>query len=161
MIQRADMKEVFHVHYEKRGLKPDVGVDRPDYFCFLAYARLALEHVWGRHPEAKRIDFVVALNGKITDRIKEFHEQLKLLVEPPFTDMVGDLIPARMEDRLGLQAADFLCWHWQRYLACGSQGSKMMRTDERRLALIVEASGRAYTWKREDLESLAGKFFPS
>src|SRR5208282_6807769 len=32
------------------------------------------------HPEARRLDFVVSLNGKITDHIKEFHEQLKLQV---------------------------------------------------------------------------------
>jgi hypothetical protein len=160
VIKRADLEDVLQSASRAHGMEPAMGIDRPDYLCFMGYARMALELTLNRHPNAKRLDFVVSLNGKITDHIKEFHEQLKLQVEPPFASLVGDLIPARMEDRLGLQAADFLCWHWQRYYAVG-HGSKMVRSDERRTALLGETSGVPHIWTPEDLQELATAFFPS
>jgi hypothetical protein len=159
VIKRADLEDILQDASRTHGMEPAVGIDKPDYLCFMAYARTALEFVSKRHPEMTRLDFVVSLNGKITDHIKEFHRQLKLLVEPPFADMVGDLIPTRMEERVALQAADFLCWHWQRYYALGEDGHKMERTDERRFAWLGETSGRPYIWSAEDLRALAKAFF--
>jgi hypothetical protein len=145
---------VIHAEYRKRGRKPDLGLDEPDYLCFLAYARITLEHALAACPSVSEVDFVVSLKGKTTDHVKTFHGELKRLVEPPYKDLVGDLIPASMEKRLPLQAADVLCWHFQRFF-----GGRMNRIDEGRLARLGDKIGKHHQWKREDLEHLAKQWF--
>jgi hypothetical protein len=87
----------------------------PDYICFLVYAYWVLEHA--KRQSAEKVDFVVELNGRITDKIKMFHGHLanaaRLYGRPDLIPLIGELIPAGKE-RVPLQAADYFAWHVQR-----------------------------------------------
>ena len=49
-----------------------MGLNEPDYSCFLGYAFHVLDEVDKRFPDADQVDFVVSRKGKITDHIKAF-----------------------------------------------------------------------------------------
>lgn len=138
------------------------GIDQPDYLCFLAYGRILLEHVYRKHPEVERVNFVVSQKSGVSEHLKTFHaEMIEYLKDTSLGKLAGTLLPMPMEDVLPLQVADFLCWHWQRYYASGEDGSKMERADERRMGLLGETSGREFVHTREHLEELSARFFPS
>lgn len=119
-ISRGDLADAL----QARGIKRQIGIDEPDYQCFIGYAYHVLREVRYRYPEAERVDFVVSRKGKITDHIKEFHEELKELVKqhnPELGTLVGRLIPDDMDGSPPLQAADVLCWHVRRLYETGVQ----------------------------------------
>jgi hypothetical protein len=155
VILRADLHDIVHRKSKEYRKKPHIGIDEPDYFCFVAYAKTAIAYINARHPEVKEVDFVVAKKGKLTDRLKYFHEEVKRLLDPPLSDLVGELIPATMETRLPLQAADIVLWHMQRFYA-----NTMDTTDERRLnVLMKDTDGIPHEWKRSDLERFTDSLF--
>ena len=151
---RADLEDGLHRKVREHGVRPRIGIDEPDYFCYLAYALYVLKEVQHLYPEARRIDFVVSKKNKITNHVKEFHDVLRELIGPPLDSLVGELIPGSMEDRLPLQAADVLCWHLQRHYAAQVTG-KPDRIDEHRLKLLGETQGHLHEYSLADME----KFF--
>jgi hypothetical protein len=155
MILRADLEDVVHQKSKQYRKKPFIGIDEPDYFCFMAYATTVVAHVSVAHPDAKRVDFVVSKKGKITSRLKTFHDELRTIIDPELKDLIGELIPATMEERLPLQAADVLCWHFQRFYA-----KTMDTTDERRLGILTtDTAGYPHTWERGELEEFTERLF--
>ena len=150
VVERAHIADIIHPRFKAKKRVP-AGLDEPDYFCFIAYATFMVAQVWKKYPDAERVDFVVSRNGKITNRIREFHEPMKVFLDPPLLQLVGNLTPASMEESLPLQAADVLCWHLQRYYS-----KTMDRLDERRLAMLAnDTDGYVHSWEVRDLEQLA------
>jgi hypothetical protein len=150
VIKVADFKQAFQ-RFKQQGKRAPLGVDEPDYICYLAYASLMTAEISRRYPEATRVHFVVSKKQKITHHIARFHKDMKECLEPPLVDLVGDLIPGDMDLHLPLQAADLLCWHLQRYY-----GPKMTRFQNGRLAMLtLDTPGRIHTWGRKELEDLA------
>ena len=74
-------------------------------------------HLKRTAPEVERVDFVVSKKAKVSEHYREFTDSIRRSLEtlaPIAAPLVGDLIPASMQERLPLQAADLLCWHLQR-----------------------------------------------
>lgn len=161
MIHRKDLSDIYHSRYRRKKNVP-LGLDEPDYLCFLAYAYNVIHLAHVKWKEAERVDFVVSRKKSISDHVREFKEDLAELLQPPFKELVGDLLVVSMEDRLPLQAADVLLWHLQHYYACGQNQFKMRLPDRMRLAQLTHEgnmSGVIHEWKREELERIANKWF--
>jgi hypothetical protein len=155
VILRADLEDIVQRKSREYRKKLPIGLDEPDYFCFLAYAKGVVANISAACPDAKQVDFVVSRKGNLTDRLKVFHEELRRLVEPEFKDLVEELIPATMELRLPLQAADVLCWHMQRHFA-----KTLVTEDQRRLTVLTtELDGYPHTWNRDELEQFTESIF--
>jgi len=133
-----------------RGIPVSVGVDEPDYLCFLGYAEFTLGHIYKHHGNANKVNFVVSIKQKVTHRLGRFHEEMSRLIGPPLDALVGDLIPARMEKQIPLQAADVLCWHLQRYWSGKADG-----VDKRRMALLGDKNGFLHEYTDSDLDGFA------
>lgn len=154
-VARSHLEGIYS-HFKNKKSTP-VGLDEPDYACFLAYVKFAVEHVRLKYQDVDYIDFVVSVNGKITERIKDFHKQIKLLIDPTLRPFVGDLIPATMETRLPLQCADALCWHMQRFYA----GTMHERDRERFDELLGGIDGDLHEWDKSDLENVLANLIES
>ena len=155
-IQRVDLEEVMHTACRERGIDPVVGLDEPDYFCFVAYARVILEFIHRKFREATKVNFIVsATSAKIEKHLQAIHGDMKQMTEPNVAQLLGEFEPITMKDCLPLQAADVLCWHFQRYY----RSERMERIDETRLALLGESIGHNHDWSREDLEGMATRLF--
>ena len=99
------------------GVPRGLGFKDPDYLCFIAYVWQTLVHLKRTAPEVERVDFVVSKKAKVSEHYREFTDSIRRSLEtlaPIAAPLVGDLIPASMQERLPLQAADLLCWHLQR-----------------------------------------------
>jgi len=155
VILRADLQDIVQGKSKEYRKKLPIGLDEPDYFCFIAYAYNIVITISAEHPEAKKVDFVVSRKGKLTDRLKRFHEELQRFVDPKFKDLVGELIPGTPEDRLPLQAADLLCWHMQRHFA-----KTLDNEDQRRLNILTtDLHGEPHAWTQENLERFTENLF--
>jgi hypothetical protein len=152
-IRRGDLEQTIQSGLRAEGTRLPIGLNEPDYLCFIAYAAHCLAQIYNRHHDVDRVDFVVSRKKKITHHIATFHEDLKNWLKPPTDRLVGHLIPGDMQDHLPLQAADLICWHMQRYFA-----KTMTRTDESRLWYLGETSGILHEITRTDLEYLADRF---
>jgi hypothetical protein len=156
-IQRSELKDIFHKGYKKLKNVPR-GIDEPDYLCFIGYAASMIAQVRKKWPEATRVNFVVSRKKGVTHHIQTFRDELKRFIKPPLQDLVGDLLPASMENVIPLQAADALLWHIQRYCACGRDQGKMDASDGIHLAYFIqngELDGTIHAWDRGDLEKMA------
>jgi hypothetical protein len=92
------------------------------------------------------VDFVVALNGNITQHIKTFHEDMRGWMQsrdPELAELVGELMPARMEDRLPLQVADVFCWHLRRQRDGFDDGAQS----------LFYKRGFSHEWTKDDLRA--------
>jgi hypothetical protein len=155
VIMRSDLEDVVQAKSREYRKKLPVGIDEPDYFCFMAYATAAVGQVVAWYPDAKRVDFVVSKKGKITTRLKSFHEEMKRIIDPPYRDLIGELKPATMEERIPLQAADLLLWHMQRHYA-----KTLDQVDQRRLGILVEdLKGNPHEWTRSELGQMTSRLF--
>lgn len=155
-MRRDELKDTIHKSLHAAGTRPPIGLDQPDYLCFIAYAAHCLDHVLRHYQDVDRVDFVVSRKNKVTNHISTFHEELKRWVsskQPGLSNLVGHLIPGDMEDHKPLQMADLFCWHIQRYHA-----RTMNRTDESRLWYLAQAPGKLHESTRTDLEHLAARF---
>jgi hypothetical protein len=152
LLERGDLEDTVQRKLkEQRGMhRLPIGLDEPDYLCFLVYSEFTIAQVYRRHPNTDKVNFVVSLKQKVTHHIKEFHEELKTLMEPPLKNLVGELLPARMEAILPLQAADVFCWHVQRSLS-----GALDRTSDRRLKILGETIGYPYLYEKEELDRIA------
>jgi hypothetical protein len=159
-ILQADLNEVFINRYKKRRYVP-TGLNEPDYFCFVAYAPLITAQAYNQWPNVERIDFVVDRKRGVTHHLAEFKEDIKQGIAPELGALIGDLIPASMEDRLPLQCADVLLWHIQRYFASDQDQEKMVPIDRLRLAELTregDLDGTVHSWERSELEAMARKW---
>jgi hypothetical protein len=150
IIKKGDL-DVFARHFGKKKQIP-LGLNEPDYFCFIAYAVLVLGEVYKNYPSAERVNFVVSRKQKITHHLHGFRDDIEEWLKvnyPHLASLIGDLIPASMEEQLPLQAADLLGWHIQRNCA-----NRLDATDYRRLCALVQASGTTFEWKRSHLEEM-------
>jgi hypothetical protein len=129
-VNRAELESVLRAQLIEKGIKPGFSLKSPDYMCFLGYAYTLLDEVCARYPDAEQVDFVVSRNGKITDHIKTFHEELRAHVkefDPRLAKLVGRLLPDDMENSGPLQAADVFCWHMQRFEEGRVQNANLSR----------------------------------
>ena len=111
-VKRSMFHGVLQESLTKAGVSLSVGVNEPDYPCSFFYAGMILDHVYHSHSDASRVDFVVSRKVKVTHHVRKFKDELKGFLEPDYPDvasLIGDLIPASMEDRVPLQAADVCC----------------------------------------------------
>jgi hypothetical protein len=156
VIKRVDLQEVIHSKFKRKRDIP-VGLDEPDYFCFLAYASFVLAEVYKRHPDVKKINFMVSKKNGVTEHYRDFADTMKRYFDqyqPELSALVGDLIPVSMEEFLPLQAADVLCWHLQRYYA--EKGRYRDRAIENRgWYLLKERDGYQHTWERSEIQDVA------
>jgi hypothetical protein len=153
VIKREDLQEVIHSKFKRKKNIP-IGLDEPDYFCFLGYATCMLAEVHKRHPDVQKVNFIVSKKNTVTEHYRDFVETIKQYFDqrqPELSALVGDLIPASMENVLPLQAAEVLCWHLQRYYA-----KNLDRTIENRAwYLLKERDGYLHTWERSEIEGVA------
>jgi hypothetical protein len=152
VTKRSDLTEIFsHDDFKRSKKKTVIGLDQPDYLCFIGYAAFVLGQIYKKHPEAEKVTFVVSRKKGITERINQFHEGMKQYLDPKLIPLVGELIPDSMELQLPLQAADLLCWHIQKYYA-----ETVDTVDRARFDRLTHGTiGHGDIWKRKDLEDLA------
>jgi hypothetical protein len=155
VINRRDIREIIHSQYRQRKHIP-IGLDEPDYACYLAYLPLMLIRINAVYPDATKVDFVVSQKSKeITQGLGAVVEVTRLSLaehRPDLVPLLGDLTADSPESRLPLQAADVLCWHLQRYYR-----GVYDRTEENRMwYLLKERDGAIHRWKREELEDFMG-----
>ena len=125
----------------------------PDYLCFVAYAVNAVQYVQENFPDVERVDFVVSRNQGVSGRFTQFKDSLRDFFKqenPALAPLVGDLIPASMEDRVPLQAADLLCWHMQRMLSNTADAE-----DERNWKILGDSNGRILPFHADALDKFA------
>jgi hypothetical protein len=82
--------------------------------------------ICGKYEDAEQVDFVVSKKQVVTHYIQEAHKDLGGWLgrrHPTLAGRMGDIIPASMDKRMPLQAADMLCWHLQRHFRQNSYTS--------------------------------------
>lgn len=151
-ISRQKLQEIYR-KIEKSGRRYQEFLKEPDYMCFLSYAFYLIAHVSDLRPEVTRIDFVVSKKQRVSHYYSKFQEEMRDFLNdynPALGKLVGDLIPANMEDRVPLQAADVLCWHLQKHYS-----NAVEPEDVSNLNLLMESSGTGHTWTEKELEEFA------
>lgn len=152
-IQRSELTKVIHERFGGKKKVPE-NLREPDYFCFLAYSMIVLKRAHAVYQDAEQVDFVVSRKQRITHYIQEAHDKLREIMEPELLPLMGDIVPASMENRLPLQAIDLLCWHQQRLAA-----KRMTDQDRRRFRLLIETpASTGYDWKPDTLKKVADRF---
>jgi hypothetical protein len=146
---RSHFQNTLQQKFKGHNLKLPRGLDQPDYLCYVGYLQRLLIHIYNTRPEATRVDFVVAKNGKLTRYLEEFQRDVKDLVGPPLDQLVGTFTPGSMPYEPGIQAADFLLWHMQRYFA-----RTMSLRHEFNLALLGDTSGVLQEYSEADMQVL-------
>jgi hypothetical protein len=153
VIKRSELAEAIQSKFKRKNQIP-IGVNEPDYICFLAYASYVLREVQRRHPETERVNFVVSKKENVSEHYRDFVRDIKRylgLNSPERASLVGDLIPASMEDQLPLQAADVLCWHLQRYYTKNFD----REIESRMWRLLKERDGHLHVWTKSELKEIA------
>jgi hypothetical protein len=159
IIKRSELTAILHSRYSRKKDVP-LHLSEPDYFCFLAYSAFTVANVYRKYPCAEKVDFVVSRKQKVTHHINGAHDDVRKLlgaIEPRLQQMMGEIIPASMEERLPLQSADFLCWHQQRLYA----GTSHPVDDERLTVLKNSADGYVQRWGPKELLSVAERMMPA
>lgn len=153
VINRRDLEQLVQSKVKVKRRLP-LGLDEPDYICYIAYIVHTIAQVYKAYPDATRVEFVVAEKQKVSTHLPQFHTDIRNFLadfDPKLETLLGDLIAAPMQSCLPLQMADLLCWHLQRYYA-----KTFDRTDESRIwKLTKERDGHLHQWERADLEQLA------
>jgi hypothetical protein len=155
-MDRSELQEAVHAKLRAERVRVVVGLDQPDYLCFLWYALLVLQQVYLRHRDAEKVDFVVSEKRPITHNLGAFHQVLLKFTElemPHLTHLVGDLIPGRQESRVPLQAADLFCWHLQRHYQQTAE-----EEDNRNLLRLVDTAGLNVQYEAKERAQLAQAF---
>jgi hypothetical protein len=151
VIKRKDITEIIHSLYPTKKKIP-LGLDEPDYACYMAYLGIMLIRVRAVSPAATLVNFVCSSkNKKITKGLNAIMDVTRAYLMdnwPERAPLLGNLIPASPQLQLPLQSADVLCWHLQRYYS-----GTFDRTEESRMwYLLKERDGAIHNWEREDLE---------
>jgi hypothetical protein len=115
--------------------------------------------VYKKYPDAERVDFVVSRKQSVTHHLQEAHIEIKKwlgLSIPKLRELVGEIIPASMEDRLPLQCADLLCWHQQRYFG----NTETAKDHDRLIKLGTNTDGVNHRWEPKELLAIAETMMP-
>ena len=155
-MSRDDLENTVHALLRQEGIRPPFSVAERDYLCLIAYSYGVLLQTAAEYSGVEKMHFVVSQKRKVSEHIKECHEDLRSKLESPYREMVGDLLPRDMKNEPALQPADVLCWHFQRYFL------KMMDSiDEGRLWRFGQTNGILHENTSSDLgevgERLAGR----
>lgn len=88
-----------------------------DHYSFNAYVLAALNHIYHRHPDAEKVDFIVERKEGVSEKLTEFYDtfadSLRHIGRPELVKYLGKLT-AVGKDYIPVQAADMLCWHISR-----------------------------------------------
>jgi hypothetical protein len=144
IIQRADLEGVIKGACRRSGIRIPTGLDQPDYLSFVAYADIALSLLAENFPGTLKLDLVVSRKQTVTHHIKRFYQAMKDSPGYPLAHLVGDLIPASMEERNPLQAADALAWHERRFIEKGTRDPNYFR--------FLKSTTYVREWKKPELE---------
>lgn len=104
VIKRGDLETAIHSKFEQKKQVP-IGLDEPDYLCFVAHAAFVLGEVSKKYPDASRVNFVVSRKQKVTHHLNETVKWMKQNfneVYPAIAPLFGDLRPGSMELELQL-----------------------------------------------------------
>ena len=115
-IERKDFSFLRQYCADREVVWPD-NLNDPDYLPFIAYAELTMRRVVSQHTGVRKIDFVVSRKRRVSHHCVRFTDEIRATLNPALPGIVGDLLPASMEEHEALQAADLLCWHIQRVSA--------------------------------------------
>jgi len=149
VIKRCDLRETVQTKYTRRKYIP-VGIDQPDYACFMGFAGALLEHFQGMLSDIDRVDFVISEKQCVSKNMGLILDTLKLRVQEPVrASLIGNIRIGKMDTEVPLQAADVLCWHIQRYFS----GVFDRTLEDRMWYLLKERTGVMHYWKREELEA--------
>jgi hypothetical protein len=162
-VRRSDFNAVFNRKNRKKRHIP-IGLNEPDYLCFVAYAAFMLGQVHRKWPEATKVNFVVSLKHGVSNHIKEFKEAMRDQLDEDLRNLLGDVFPASMDTMLPLQAADVLMWHIQRCFSMGMDQRKMEPCDGGRLGKLLQhgdTDGTIHKWERAELEQMAERWTKS
>lgn len=114
----------------------------PDYLCFLFYALTQLDWIHNANPDVEKVEFYVEQNGKITDHMRDFYEDmpeaLVTIRRAHLVPLLGGLLPVP-KDRIPAQAADILGWH-----ARNSHRETLDRTGWARYRRLTMSPGTAH-----------------
>jgi hypothetical protein len=156
VIKGRDLREVFHDKFKRKKQVP-IGLNEPDYICFLAYASHVLKEVHERYRDVERVNFFAAKKKGVSHHLDSFYELMKKYFRqhrPELFPLFGDLMRGDMEKQLPLQAADTLGWHLQKYYA-----GTYDQTEGNRIAMLTkDRDGFKHEWKRSELEGIAKRF---
>ena len=144
IIQRADLEDIIKAACRKSDVRVPTGLDQPDCLSFMAYAHLALLLVREKFPKAVKLDLIVSRKQKVTHHIKRFYQAMKDSPGYPLAHLVGEVIPASMEERNPLQAADALAWHERRFVENGTRDRNFFR--------LLKGNLYIHEYKKEELE---------
>ncbi len=154
VMKRRDMQEIFHSKFKRKKQVP-IGLDEPDYMCYVAYISFILGEVRRKYRDAAtKVNFVLAEKKKVTQHVGALCGPIKDFFEknhPELSALLGDVGPGSMVDELPLQAADLLGWHMQKFYS-----KTYDRLEEGRFAMLVnDRDGFLHTWERRELEAMA------
>jgi hypothetical protein len=157
VIKRSMLYEVFPKPPKKRNA---IGLDVPDYVCYLAYIQIMLLRAKKLHPDATKVNFVFAEKEETKKGMKAIVEVTRRFLAaemPEMSALFGDFVAKRPESEIALQAADLICWHLQ----CNFRGN-FPRTDESRMwYLLKPRDGDLHEWSKESLQDFADGIRPS
>jgi hypothetical protein len=126
-----------------------------DHLCFNAYTGVVLLYVSREFPHVEKVDFVVDRKDGVFDKQKELYDTLESVLpamgHPELVKLLGEIIPGNPEDRVPLQAADFICWHTGR-------SKELKGRDRDRYYPIAHRPGFMYAYGDDELRKLAEAF---
>jgi hypothetical protein len=114
VIKRGDLRETVQANYTNRRHIP-IGLDQPDYACFLGFASALLEFFQHQRTDIDKIDFVISEKQCVSKNMYQVLDALKEGSDPAVTALIGNVRIGKMITSPPLQMADVLCWHLQRY----------------------------------------------
>jgi hypothetical protein len=92
-MKRSDLTEIFsHDDFKRSKKKTVIGLDEPDYLCFIGYAAFVLGQIYKKHPEVEKVNFVVSRKKGITERINQFHEGMRQYLDPKLVLSCGSTL---------------------------------------------------------------------
>lgn len=132
-----------------------------DYPSFHGYVYLVMM-VCSLYPKAEKVDFVVEKKREVFPAMRDFHQGFRDsftdLGYPRIGELVGELIPGDKK-KVPLQAADLLCWHYQRLAASAKNGMIRFSEVDRERLFKLTRMGAGHTWEPEMIEEMCGTFF--
>ena len=128
----------------------------PDYYAFIYYVFVVLSRIKIRSPDAEKVNFIVEQKSTLTKHIAEFYESmpeaLRHIGRGELIPLLGEFIPSS-KDRIPVQAADFLCWHSQRFDA-----GMLQEADARRWNPMARKLGFSFDVPKHLMKALAEAF---
>jgi hypothetical protein len=154
VVKRSVLHEVFPK--QTGPWRNKIGLDNPDYVCYMAYFLLVLNRVKKLHPDATKVNFVFSEKQetkKGMEMVVEATRRFFAAEDPEVAELFGECKSSTPEKESGLQAADLICWHLQ----CNYRGD-FPRTDENRMwYLLKPRDGDLHEWSKDALKEFANE----